>query len=221
VIVMGAVDDFAEQVTITNSDLGIQLDRSAQEFKLFTEEGQLLREDQMVVLQTLVGLKDYGTVPIPVTAPAIIEEITNALKLPSVKTKTRTRSLLEVGKRSSVQVFYDGLYTLASVLEYLAHEETSLKRVMNSLPKVHTTTDFVACPPEAKGRVMRRLIRETRGQQVELVDGVKVRTDDSWALILPDHEKALFKLITQGTSSTKTEELRKIYKNKIVRYQEQ
>ena len=35
---------------------------------------------------------------------------------------------------------------------------------------------------------MRRLIEETRGKEVELLDGVKVKHPQGWALVLPDSE---------------------------------
>ena len=79
---------------------------------------------------------------------------------------------------------------------------------------------MVTCPVEAKGMVMRRLMEEMKGQKLELIDGIKVLMDDGWALILPDAEKGLFKVVSEGSSRAKADELTGLYKEKIVSYYE-
>ena len=202
------------------ADLGIQLDTSGQTFRLVTEKGYLLSEDEVMVMQTLVSFKDQKPVAVPVTAPSIIEEMTEQTGVPVVRTKNISRSLLEVGKLDPLQVHYDGFYSLVSIMEHLARSGTTLHSLIKQLPKYYISTDMVACPVEAKGRVMRRLMEEMKGQQLELIDGIKVRTKDAWALILPDSEKALFKVVAQGSSRRKADKLTEIYKRKIAFYQQ-
>ncbi|MFC4767611.1 sugar phosphate nucleotidyltransferase [Effusibacillus consociatus] len=210
-----------ENIVIDNkADLGIQLDTSGQAFRIYTEKGDLLSEEESAVLQSLVAQKDQAAIAVPVSAPSIIEEMMERAGIPVVRTKAVTRSLLEVGKINPLQVYLDGFYLLVSVLEYVAKVESTLHTVMEGLPQFHMSTDEVLCPAEAKGRVMRRLMEEVRGQQLELIDGIKVLTEDGWALILPDSEKAMFKVVAQSSSHVKAVELAEEYKNKIALYQQ-
>ncbi|WP_018133139.1 sugar phosphate nucleotidyltransferase [Effusibacillus pohliae] len=208
-------------VTDNKADLGIQLDTSGQTFRIYTETGYRLSEAETIVLQTLVALKDQSPMAVPVTAPSIVEEMIEQAGVPIIRTKAVFRSLLEVGKLNPLQVHSDGVYSLVSIMEYIAKSDTTLHAAIERLPKFHMSTNEVACPAEAKGRVMRRLMEEMQGQQLELIDGIKVLTEDGWALIVPDSEKALFKVVAQSSSRRKADELAEEYKNKIALFQSQ
>ena len=43
----------------------------------------------------------------------------------------------------------------------------------------------VITPWEQKGAVMRSLVEQTQGRNVELIDGIKVHHDTGWVLVLP------------------------------------
>lgn len=201
------------------ADLGVELDSSAQRLHLYTEKGRLLSEVEMMILQVLVNLEARSPVAIPVTAPSLLKKLTSDAGIQAIHTKTFARDQLEVGKQSPFQVYGDGLYFLALLLQYLAKRRRSLLQVMEELPGIHMRTDLVACPVEAKGRVMRQLMQEMKGQNLELIDGIKITEENAWALILPDLEKAFFKVVAEGSSERNVEELAKRYKRKIALYQ--
>jgi mannose-1-phosphate guanylyltransferase/phosphomannomutase len=214
-------DAMLDSIVLNNqADLGIQFDSSGQAFRLYTETGYLLSEEELLILQSLAAQKDQTAIAIPVTAPSIIEELIEGAGGSVVRTKTVFRSLLEIGKKSPFQVYADGFYSLVSLLEHLSDTGKSLHDLIAELPQFHLNRDEVICPAEAKGKVMRRLMEEVRGQQLELIDGIKVQTNDGWALILPDSEKAVFKVVTQSDSHNKAVELAETYKNKISFFQE-
>ncbi len=74
---------------------------------------------------------------------------------------------------------------------------------------------IVDCPWEDKGRVMRRLIEETDGEDVQLIDGIKVYDDHGWTLILPDSEEPLFHVYSEAQSQEIAEEIAGIYVSRI------
>ncbi|HWJ02778.1 MAG TPA: sugar phosphate nucleotidyltransferase, partial [Verrucomicrobiae bacterium] len=171
-------------VAANKADFGIKINGSGQNFSLVTEMGYILSEDELLILKTVVSLKENMPVAIPVTAPSVVEDLTAQAGAPAVRTKTVSRSILEVGKASLLQVHYDAFCSMVSIIEHLAQVERTLHGVVQEFPRFHLSTDVVTCPIEAKGRVMRRLMEEMKGQRLELVDGIKVLTDDAWALIL-------------------------------------
>ena len=213
-------DDLAQFVQRNSADLGIEVDGSGQQFRLYTEAGREVSEAQSIVLKAWISAQTGAAVAVPVTAPTVVEEMSEGAGVLSVRTKALSRSLLEVGRENPLQMHGDAFYSLAMILQHLAHDEHSLGTALENLPEAHMSTERVSCPMEFKGRVMRRLMEEMQGQTLELIDGIKVWREDGWALILPDSEKALFKIVAQGGTPHSAAQLTQIYKRKIASYQQ-
>ncbi|HHX74198.1 MAG TPA: hypothetical protein GX699_04770, partial [Firmicutes bacterium] len=60
---------------------------------------------------------------------------------------------------------------------------------------------------------------ETRDSDVELLDGVKVRHGQGWALVLPDSDKPVYRIYSEGYSTEAAAELTDMYAQKIRQYQ--
>lgn len=206
------------RVLATQADIGIEFDSSGQEFQLYTTKGRGLSWEETLVLKIIASLHNRKSVAVPVSAPSVVEEMAENMGIPVIRTKTVTRSLLEVGKNNPIQVHHDGLYSLVTVLEHLALTESSLQRVLEEMPQFHMHAATVSCPLESKGRVMRRLMEELKGHRFELIDGIKVWNKDAWALIMPHSQKAQFRVVTQGSSHRSAKELTEIYTRKIASY---
>jgi mannose-1-phosphate guanylyltransferase/phosphomannomutase len=56
-----------------------------------------------------------------------------------------------------------------------------------------TATEF--CPWEAKGKVMRRLLQEHEGRELDLVDGIKVFVDGGFVLVRPDPDEPAYHVV--------------------------
>lgn len=52
---------------------------------------------------------------------------------------------------------------------------------------------------------MRALIAATAGDQVELVDGVKVHLGKDWVILYPDHDRPYFHLIAEANTRSRAE----------------
>ena len=74
-------------------------------------------------------------------------------------------------------------------------ESQRLSKVVAGLPRVHVAHETVVTPWEEKGVLMRKFVERVKDRDVLLVDGVKVFLDDSWALVLPDPIKDVFKVL--------------------------
>lgn len=202
------------------ADIGVQLDMSARTLRVWTDQGYQLSEEEVLFLQTMISLNHRLPIAIPVTAPSIVEELAEQAGVSYVRTKTVSRSLLEPGMLNPLQVHYDGFYSLALLLDYLAREELTAHQAVADIPDFHMASDYVECPVEMKGRVMRRLMEDVKAQQLELIDGIKVFNEDGWALILPDSERALFKVVVQGHSPDQVQALTNMYKSKIASFKQ-
>ncbi len=211
--------DMAQVVVANNVDLGVSVDHSGQKFVLFTDKGTALSPDEILILRMFIAVKENTPVAIPFSAPSVIEELAEHLGASVVRTKAVTRSLLEVLRHRGMQSHFDAFYSIVSLLQFMAEEQLSLQSMVDQIPQFHMKTVVVPCPVSAKGRVMRRMIEDLKGSQPQLVNGIKVLSENGWALITPDEERALFKLVVQGDTLTHAQELAEFYKEKIITYQ--
>ena len=73
----------------------------------------------------------------------------------------------------------------------------------------------VPCPNERKGAVMRRLMEETRGKAVELVEGVRVRLGEAWLAAIPDPDRACFHVVGESADRERARSLVEDYRERI------
>lgn len=207
-------------VVSNGADFGVHLSKGGQAIRLYTQLGTELTDMQVLILQMLIAVKEGAPVAIPVTAPSVVEEMSEFVGIPLVRTKTVLRSLLEVGSRNPIQVNFDAFYTVVAVMQFLSTEGLSLEEVIRQLPSFHMHTEVVGCPIEAKGRIMRRLMEDASGERLQLIDGIKILTDEGWALILPDSDAGRFKVVAQGITGDAARSLADLYTSKIVEFQQ-
>ena len=110
---------------------------------------------------------------------------------------------------------FDASATLVKVLDLLAFHGRSLSDVTAALPKVHVVHETVVTPWEQKGAVMRSLVEQSKDREVELVDGVKVRHGDGWALALPDPEEPITHIWAEADSDAEARRLAQEYGRRI------
>ncbi|MCK4777781.1 MAG: hypothetical protein KAS39_05330, partial [Actinomycetia bacterium] len=114
---------------------------------------------------------------------------------------------------------YDGIFAFCKLLEYLSKAEIPLSSIVNKLPKVNLANRTVYCPWEKKGSLMRGLIEKHKGKEVVLIDGVKVFTDSSWVLVVPDPDEPVVRVYTEAkTQKIANKEVNEALKliNKII-----
>jgi mannose-1-phosphate guanylyltransferase/phosphomannomutase len=90
---------------------------------------------------------------------------------------------------------YDAMYTLIKLLEMRAVFETPLSEMRRMLPVSTYITATEFCPWEAKGKVMRRLLEDHEGRELDLVDGLKVFVDGGFVLVRPDPDEPSYHVV--------------------------
>ncbi|MCR3921606.1 MAG: sugar phosphate nucleotidyltransferase [Firmicutes bacterium] len=222
-------DSVSEAVRKLGADIGVVMDANAEDLVLFDQQGRVIADDLFMALISTIVFRSRigGTMVVPVTAPAVIEQIASMYQGYVLRTKTSPRAIMEaltVEDTSSVQydpfiLSFDAIASLTKILEFLASQEMELTELVNDIPSFYVHKREVDCSWGAKGAVMRRLIEETRDDEVELLDGVKVQHDQGWALVLPDSEKPIYRIYSEGLNAEMAEELTDIYAKRIKQYQ--
>ena len=92
-------------------------------------------------------------------------------------------------------------------MELLALEGRKLHELNDMLPNWFFRHRAIRCPWERKGEVMRTIVGEYNGRDVEMVDGVRVSVDDGWFLVLPDASDPTLNVYAEGTSGDEADRL--------------
>jgi phosphomannomutase len=95
---------------------------------------------------------------------------------------------------------FDSLYGAAKIMELIAKQGRPLSAIVDELPPSYLASRRDRCPWERKGQIMRQLLAETDGQEVELTDGIRVGREGGWVLVLPDASDPLFNVWAEGRS---------------------
>jgi mannose-1-phosphate guanylyltransferase/phosphomannomutase len=73
----------------------------------------------------------------------------------------------------------------------------------------------VPCPNERKGTVMRRLMEATKGEDVELIEGVRVRRAEEWVAATPDADRGCFHVVAEAGDKERARALAEEFRDKI------
>jgi mannose-1-phosphate guanylyltransferase/phosphomannomutase len=229
-------DEHGEQVAAyvraSGAHLGAVLDPDGEHLTLIDDAGRVLTDEQaLLALLTLVSGHLLGdTVALPVNVTSHAETIAGANAVRVRRTKLSTPALMDAASEPGVGFAastdggfilpgflpaFDAAATLVKVLELLAHSETTLSSVVEALPRTHLAHETVVTPWEQKGMVMRTLVEMSKDREVQLIDGVKVRHDDGWALALPDPEEPITHIWSEGPTDAEAKALATEYARRI------
>lgn len=222
----------ADLVRASGADLGAVLDPSGEQLTLVDDRGRVLGFDQMLfsfldlVCDRLVG----DTVALPVTVSRVAEEIVRSRGYQVRWTKTSSAALMEeaddpkVGFAANTEggvilpgflPAFDAAAGLLKMLDLLATRGARLSEVVDATPTVHMVHEEVVTPWEQKGTVMRTLVEQTHGRDVDLIDGVKVHHDAGWVLVLPDPEEPVTHIWAEGDTAGDARTLAEEYGRRI------
>lgn len=226
------LDNFIVMVQKKRVDVGVLIDNTGERLILVDEDGKLVSEELLMALISLVILKSRPgeTLTVPVTAPQAIDLLAERYQGKVIRTTTAIQVIMDKiltghaegdqeGALAQFFMNFDALYALVKILEHMARDKQSLGRTLEDIPSFYMSKKAIACPWEAKGKVMRHLIEEQQGQAVELVDGIKVMYEDGWALVLPDSEEPICRVFSESYNMEVAESLTDLYVEKIKQIQ--
>lgn len=219
-----ALRQLSNIVVSLKADLGFFLDAGGEKIVLVDHKGEVYPGEVLlpVLLDMLLEQGGPQAVSVPVNASMLVETIAGRRSASVRRTRTNDRALMEaalsqsggvVGENTGGFIFpsflpsYDGMFTIAKILELTALLKTTVNEVHRLLPATFMLRDAVPCSWECKGRAMRYLLEQTAGERVELVDGIKIWDGDGWCLAIPSPDKAYFDVWAESPTRRHAEEL--------------
>ncbi|MEO6991185.1 MAG: mannose-1-phosphate guanyltransferase [Candidatus Baltobacteraceae bacterium] len=199
--------------------LGILLDHDGETLALVDDRGRIVEDSRLFALLTLLVARATpgARIAMPVTVPSAIEEIARANGASVIRTKADRRATMALAEKEGAalafaggsgyeaifpefQPAFDALYAAAKTIELIAAEQRTLSELVDRLPQWHYASRTVACPWERKGQIMRRLLDDASGSDIELTDGIRISRDGGWVLVLPDASDPSFNVYGEGPS---------------------
>ena len=211
-----------------NTDMGIRIDPSGERISVVDDRGRVLDGMKMLAVMTSLFLRQHhnGTVAAPVTAPSALQHIAKHYNGYIQHTKVLPHALMTSAGREGVvlvgdgrggfvipalQPAFDGVLTIAKLLELLAIFDMRLSEVVDDLPAYYMSSTRVTCPWEHKGKVMRILSEQYRERRTKPIDGIKIDLGKEWVLVLPDADSPLFHVVAESVSNEQAQALAEKY----------
>lgn len=220
-----------------NADLGVLFENDGERLAILDEQGNIIEGNELLTLYAVMVARTHerAKIAIPVTAPANIEALVALHGGSAERTKTDVRSLMGMATSSNNKpavtlaadeaggmIFsafmpaFDSMFAFGKLLEMLATTGLSVSEIAHELPPVHMAKADVECPWEIKGRIMRELTREAEESgEVELTDGIKIRQNGGWSLVLPDASEPYFHVYAEAETHDQAQSMLQQYVRKI------
>ncbi|NLW07487.1 MAG: NTP transferase domain-containing protein [Clostridia bacterium] len=215
---------FTSEIQRFGAELGAIIEPNGEELLLFNNSGRRITTAQQLALlaRVYLELKAGASLVLPVTAPRALELLAERLggRVERVKSHPgiHQESMERIDGKDLLgqqHLQLDALAALLHILDWLARQRLSLAAAVAQLPPIYTAIRTVPCPWEAKGRVMRTLINQEPAERVELLDGVQVKAEKGWTLVLPDGETPHYRIYSEAFSQEAAEELAVRYEQRL------
>lgn len=113
------------------------------------------------------------------------------------------------------QNHFDGMFAAAKILEMLGRTGLTLGNLRRTLPSRAYRQVQIPCSRQFKGGMMRKMSEHSVNLDASFIDGVKVRFDDDWVLVLPDQHRPILHIIADSPDVQRAESLLTCYKDKV------
>ncbi|MGB8702516.1 MAG: mannose-1-phosphate guanyltransferase [Thermosynechococcaceae cyanobacterium] len=206
-------------VAALKADLGVQVSANGEQLILVDEAGCAIQGEQLTALMVDISLRTNpgGTVVVPVHVSSAVDCIARRHQAHVLRTKANPTALMETcccnasvvmgGSAETGFIFpqlhpgFDAMFSIAKLIEMLMRQGQTLGKLRTALPTVYYKTQTIRCPWNRKGTLMRHLVETHPMEQLDLIDGVKIKPSthtDNWLLVLPDADEPLVHLIANG-----------------------
>ena len=209
-----------KEVVTSGANLGIFLGNEGEEAIFIDEKGNIIKDGRFETINALVLLKStkMNSLIVPVTASVALKDVADFCGVQFVRTKTSQKCILDyylklekkLSKREIVNTYLmslDAVSTLMFTLNYMASSKLTLSEINSLIPKYYSKTHEIICPWNMKGKVMRNLIEESNAKSIDLIEGVRLTYENSWALVIPDSDEPICRVYTESLIAEEAERL--------------
>jgi mannose-1-phosphate guanylyltransferase/phosphomannomutase len=118
----------------------------------------------------------------------------------------------------------DAMYSVARILEMMAKTDKRLGDLENELPRLYRAKRSINCSWEHKGKVMRRIMKDSEKTKRDLVDGIKIYFDAGQmgsVLLIPDKERPLFHINAEASDQQTANTIATDYEHRVITWRDE
>jgi mannose-1-phosphate guanylyltransferase/phosphomannomutase len=230
-------------VTSLKYDVGALIDAGGEKLFMVDENGKPIDSDRLLVIVAELFMRTHSNakaIAVPITSSGEIDIVAAQHNVQVVKTRNSHLAMMEASSAKSVQFvggtkggfiftdfFFatDAMYSVAKILEMMSDAGTLLGQIDREIPTLQMAKRNVNCSWEHKGKVMRRIMRDSEDLRRDLVDGVKIYIDEkpegASALLIPDKERPLFHINAEAADRQTAEALAAEYEKKVIKWRDE
>lgn len=225
--------ELAMTVKAVDADLGVAYDGDADRSVFVDEHGDIHWGDKTFALVEKHFLKENAgeKVVTPVSSSTLVKDIADAYggeivwtKVGSVTVSQTMKKLhAKLGGEENGGIFYgphqpvrDGAMSTALILSIMAKTGKKLSKLIGELPKYFIEKAKTDCPEELKQKALEKLIEQTKGLNVNTIDGVKIWFKDKSAILIrPSGTEPIYRLYAEAKTQENAAELTEKYRLEI------
>ncbi|MBR5536208.1 MAG: hypothetical protein IKU60_06140 [Clostridia bacterium] len=193
-------------------DIGFIMDTGCEKLKV-VYGGKIIDEDTYEALTALIIMKKYknARIYVPVTAGGCINDLGEKYGCEIIRTKTAPPEIMKHmagGERYLSEEFifrFDAVGAVILLMNYLTGEKVSLAALLEEIPSRARKKVVVDIPEGRRYEIMDKIHQLPSGSEAE--EGVKITFDKGWVIVIPDMEKEVFNVVSEGVNMETAEEL--------------
>ena len=217
--------NFVDRLKEGKFDIGVTINDTSEKMNLTDNSGRVVTEDMFMALISLIMLRITKgcTIVAPVSATGVLERLAEDNNGKVLRTKTSIQDIMSkiVSNSLNAEMFeqfalhFDAMAGLIKILDFMKTNDYSFNELVDMIPAFHIKHREVECPWNAKGKVIRSIMQENSSDTMETLEGVKIFKDDGWVLVLPDAERPVCKVISEGFTEEFAQELTDKFSKRI------
>lgn len=197
------------------------IDENGERVTFFDENSIMVTDQQYAAIMCIMLLKNKiaERFVAPISYSGVLEDLAAKYGGRILRCKTNKQDIMSTlisnGLQDQFQMMYDANYAIITLCKSLQDEGKRLCDLVEAIPIFYIHEQEVDCDFAQKGKVIRMLSEEDVQGKIDLSEGVKIVNNDGWVLVIPHKEKAVCRIIAEGTTTEFASELTDIYAKKV------
>ncbi|WP_020675163.1 mannose-1-phosphate guanyltransferase [Geopsychrobacter electrodiphilus] len=231
------LDQLGRIIVSLDATAGFLIGPSGERTIYLDDKGLPLNEIETMALFAALETNEHADqIVLPISAPESIARIALERGISTQWVKGDGRSLGLAAQTQGVvmaadmerrlifprfQPHFDGLFSIAHLLELLCSQQRSISSVRKRLKLDRYLALELPCSWEQKGGIMRLMNEASANLPTTFIDGVKVHFKDAWVLVFPDPYRPVVHLRAEASTPERGEKLINEYRTKVETWQQE
>ncbi len=203
---------FADAVKMGAFDIGFMLDSKCERLYI-ARNGQIMSEDMYEALYSLIVMKKYpgARIYVPAAGSSVVDTMAEKYGCTVVRTKSTSLEIMRhmAGREEYLSeqfVFrFDAVGSVILIMDYLTAEGLDIGELLNEIPLIAMEKTLIEIPEGKLSDILDKIYDMPEAS--DAAEGVKITFDKGWVVVIPDVEKEVFKVVSEGASMEIAREL--------------